>query len=1274
MANIYLDEDGNPISEEELQSGNYEVVDEYEAEVEPEAKIQRDYWEDPALQEEFQKQFGQEEASWADVPKNFLTKGAASTSRAIGGGVEALGDLLGLEGLSGWGAETKDLADMAERGTELKTGLEPGTWKARVSELGKAMPAVAAMPLGAPIVAGEQLLENFGGSYGEYKDLGASPMTAAMGGAGNATLQTGLNLLEMNPFLKAAQLPGVKGAVKRLVNSTLTGLATNPVGAVADLKARELTTGLSPTEEEFSTGIKESMIQAPLQAGVFETARSAPRLLSSIGTRRPGELDSSVLDAGEENPNNPPPPSPEVKEPVLQPVEKSEALKQADETITETDATPEVKPVEKPKNLLTENQESLKAAEAKEIKTEEPKAYQELLPEPTEAGESSPQRQGTQLDLFLKETDDAVLPKVKETFEQTDEHVDDSFSDNGINLVEKHLEAATKGRRFGERDLSGDEKFFRGRVFGKEIPGVSKALEVWRKMMIFPRTVAEKFPEFTPIFEAGKAFLSGSRKYEARFSKILKPFLRLEDKTRVNKLLEDARRLAVYGREVKDDPDTLRQAGLSTEEIRAYASVRRAMDYSLDLIESHRLKTSQDPNEQNAIKAETANWRKKRYVPYARFGDIVVAEVDSAGNYVPMGEVSFHESKRSAETRAKELQALGKNVRVAKSLKPPKEAFDDLPVDVLTQLSKLDPNSINTLASHIPIQGFPNHMLQAKLVPGYNTDFGRSITDYVQGLSRFMAKQDSKVMFDEGFKGLQEGSSLYAYANRYKKYLFNPPKEATALRAFLTAYYLGGNVKSAAVNITQNVTTTVPQLLQYHSLLGLKDQPGVGALGATIKKAAGYSSRYLLSQSSWVPEKTRRAITKGLIKENKTLYKDLTTAQQGGVVDAQLSRSLHDLSKGGGANLMEKLMLFFDTAEKFNRTAAYVAAHETARKLGAKGKIPAGHENAFAQKFVEDTQFIYDRSNRPDISRGAIGSTATTFKLFAGQWIRLLRNNATFQDGKWKSFLGQLGAMGALGGLAAIPGWKEVDKVLQQSGADDYRLAIRKWTDSNEDADKILYGLPTGAGVSISGALATPLLPEFNTDWRVATLSALIGPAADIPLRRIPRANQLLSEYDDRQYLAAEALLPEALRHASVAGRAYAGGGFKDAEGAMVYTPESDKEYLVKALGFTPPKLNREWEKRSIEYAKTKKSKDTENINTRIAIALREGGLPAAQEIFRKFMERQEGKRDTEKVEVNPAQVMKKLEELNNPALGRTMDAPKKLRDEIVEIEKLYRR
>ena len=147
MANIYLDEDGNPISEEELQSGNYEVVDEYEAEVEPEAKIQRDYWEDPALQEEFQKHFGQEEASWADVPRHFLAKGAASTTRAIGGGVEALGDLLGLEGLSGWGAETKDLADMAERGAELETGLKPGTWKARISELGKAMPAVAAMPL-----------------------------------------------------------------------------------------------------------------------------------------------------------------------------------------------------------------------------------------------------------------------------------------------------------------------------------------------------------------------------------------------------------------------------------------------------------------------------------------------------------------------------------------------------------------------------------------------------------------------------------------------------------------------------------------------------------------------------------------------------------------------------------------------------------------------------------------------------------------------------------------------------------------------------------------------------------------------------------------------------------------------------------------------------------------------------------------------------------------------------------------------------------------------
>jgi hypothetical protein len=79
----------------------------------------------------------------------------------------------------------------------------------------------------------------------------------------------------------------------------------------------------------------------------------------------------------------------------------------------------------------------------------------------------------------------------------------------------------------------------------------------------------------------------------------------------------------------------------------------------------------------------------------------------------------------------------------------------------------------------------------------------------------------------------------------------------------------------------------------------------------------------------------------------------------------------------------------FATAELFNRRVTFMAAYRVAVAKGMEDPFQ------FAANAVDETQFVYNKGNRPDWARGAVGATLFTFKTYAISYMELMARMAT---------------------------------------------------------------------------------------------------------------------------------------------------------------------------------------------------------------------------------------------------------------------------------------
>ena len=692
-----------------------------------------------------------------------------------------------------------------------------------------------------------------------------------------------------------------------------------------------------------------------------------------------------------------------------------------------------------------------------------------------------------------------------------------------------------------------------------------------KKIFTFPATVAEKFPKFRKYFDTARDMLTLQDMLSWDFFDKLTPYLLLENKDNIHKVLEYAR---LSKGQFNPTDQILQKAGLSQEEIDAYRSVESAMDFGWRLLKAsfmEKAKYIKDPVEKkayiNKINGLIDARKRENYVPFSRFGDFYVLVKDSNGKII---NYSYYESKNDMKKVANDFVKKGYTVETGEVLKKAEEYRNVRNRSILDALADVDNDMLEL--------GFTKHLLRSEDVPGYSSDLKRSILDYILSVSRFVARRKAAYEFDSYTDSIdpKKESGLYNYANRYAQYVLSNDSEAVKFREFMFYYYLGFNAKSALVNLTQTLTTTVPVLSKYFKV-------PEAHIPLYIKQA----SEYLLN-----PDRFAR--------KNHELYQAITFGVKHGKIAENMARFLRGEEQGTNEKITtfkEMAAWMFDKAEVFNRTVALIAGYDVGKRQG----MTPNEALVFAERFVDETQFDYSKVNRPEIAR-SWRAPLFTFRMFLGNYLSLLKKS--MQEKEWEVLARMLGYMTALGGLFAIPGIKELDKILTTLGVDT-KLTLRKTF--GKFSEVVLHGLPTLFGANISGTIGVgELAPEIEEGLAPAIGRAIGGVALDLPTR-VGRALWLYRDKDS-PYRAIEALMPEAVRNPMVAAR-WASEGVRPPSLENVIPKENitGSDIALKSLGLSPSRVTKAYELENTEkFMVDKIRKRNAKANWSVAKALYE--------------------------------------------------------------------
>ena len=266
----------------------------------------------------------------------------------------------------------------------------------------------------------------------------------------------------------------------------------------------------------------------------------------------------------------------------------------------------------------------------------------------------------------------------------------------------------------------------------------------------------------------------------------------------------------------------------------------------------------------------------------------------------------------------------------------------------------------------------------------------------------------------------------------------------------------------------------------------------------------------------------------------------------------------------------------FALAELFNRRTTFIAAYRTAVEQGIDD--PAG----FAKKAIADTQFVYNKGNKPQWARGAVGSLVFTFKQYSISYMELLHRMAT-QGGpegkKAAAFaLAMLFLMSGAGGIPFMSDAEDiVDAIAQRLGfAFSTKQARRQFLintlgeGAGAFVERGVSGLP-GVPLDVAGRLGmgnlipgTGLLPKKQDHSR--DVAEIAGPAADLAQRAFQGAGLML---DGDMVAGATMMAPKAAENLRKGLEVMIEGQYKDSRGRKVIDA-GVLDGIVKAIGFQP--------------------------------------------------------------------------------------------------------
>lgn len=530
------------------------------------------------------------------------------------------------------------------------------------------------------------------------------------------------------------------------------------------------------------------------------------------------------------------------------------------------------------------------------------------------------------------------------------------------------------------------------------------------------------------------------------------------------------------------------------------------------------------------------------------------------------------------------------------------------------QAERVRSTLLSGVADVLKARGFGAHGIHRQNIPGFETqDVKGVLYSYMAGLNGWLTKMEAAADFARALGKIDASASprLWEYAAQYTKDMLRNSDQIDRItgniKSVAFAWYLGGNIKTAVVNLTQNAVVGVPRLQQYvtggggHWLKSAMDTIGLTYSGKGLHGA------------------------KKLTAEEAAMLQELYGNSV--ITDAYMEEIRGQISASPSLRMWERFTRLLgwpmSKVEIFNRASLALAAYRAARVGAFKTKalkeygLEPGqkmtHEQArdFAAMLVRDTHFEYGRGNQPEFLRsnvaGRMLSPVFTFRSFGANILNLWWRALLYEGKEGRAFVGKsLGATVALGGLTAFPFYATLAALCAAASRDDedWTAKIRNALPANNLLrDVACYGLPSLLGVNIGGSLRmeTPFTEgmkrgETFKEAMTESLGDLLGIPYDLAVNKPSKF--LEARRFGADYRAVEALVPTFVANIMQAWRLTTEGQ-TTMRGRPINSPGqpgarklSTGEAFGKALGFQPTSSTKSYEAYAAEKRRTSMRSD----------------------------------------------------------------------------------
>ena len=482
---------------------------------------------------------------------------------------------------------------------------------------------------------------------------------------------------------------------------------------------------------------------------------------------------------------------------------------------------------------------------------------------------------------------------------------------------------------------------------------------------------------------------------------------------------------------------------------------------------------------------------------------------------------------------------------------------------------------------------------EAKAVEGYNT----SILDVLPQYMATMGQHISRVLTSSRLNDytstpdikemLSTKPDQYKWYRNYTKGVMasGGPMSVLAQRAksIATLWFLGLRVSSAAIQITQMLSTGAPELAPFvdADADAIRSYEGrarpLTEVGAHVERQAksvkmnAKAFKDVLSSSMTVEEKA--ALDEG-IRRGSTL------AQFTADMMSEVHRLLGSLTPLANAALKP-----FQWAEAKSREAGFLAGYRLAREKGL------GHNEAieFADKYTKMAYHVYEKSNRPVMALredglGALTNVLTSLRGYEMNYMGWIYNALKGEGGKVyadkvvSSFL----YTAMLGGLFAIPGADQLLRWIERATGKPLHNDILKSFPKGPTREAMEFGILSPLfHTDLSGSLRLGIIPE---ELSLSGLADTLFGVWRGSYNKFTRAQEYATT--DQWRAMMEALSPLGIERASQAMRWMAGEPVRTVAGKRLTdlwgrpVQPSMLEDVMAIMGFRPASISRAWMKR----------------------------------------------------------------------------------------------